>query len=81
MLAGTVLSKRADNEYERFTAAVGQAVAGVLNDTVEFADGSAASDEPAAFLRRNVSFRADKIVDFATNAAAIRAALPTCEFV
>lgn len=81
MLAGTVLSKRVDNQYERYTAAVGQNVAGVLFDTVEFADASEASDEPAAFLRRNVSFKADKIVDFVAYEAAIRAGLPTCEFV
>lgn len=81
LLAGTILSKRADGQYERFTAAVGQAVAGILFDTVEFAGNADTSDEPVAFLRRNVSFREDKIVDFATHAAAVRAALPTCEFV
>lgn len=58
-----------------------QAVAGVLFDTVEFADGSELSDEPVAMLRRNVSFRASAIVDFATYQSQITAALPTCEFV
>lgn len=81
LLAGTIVSKRNDNQYERFTGAGGQAVAGILFDTVEFADASEASDEPVAMLRRNVSFRADKIVDFGTHAVAVRAALPTCEFV
>jgi len=81
LLAGTILSKRVDNQYERFTAASGQAVAGILFDTVEFADASDASDEPAAFVRRNVSFQATKIVDYATHGAAVRAALTTCEFV
>ena len=81
MLAGTILSKRGDNQYERFTAAAGQAVAGILFDTVEFADDSEASDEPVAFLRRNVSFDSTKIVDFATHATAVRAALTTCEFI
>lgn len=80
LLSGTILSKRADNQYERFTAAAGQAVAGILFDTVEFADDSDASDEPVAMLRRNVSFDSTKIVDFATHAAAVRAALDTCEF-
>lgn len=80
LLAGTILSKRPDNQYERFTAAAGQAVAGILYDTVEFADGSDASDEPVAFLRRNVEFDSTKIVDFATHEAALTAALPTCEF-
>src|SRR3954469_15471678 len=81
LLAGTVLSKRVDNQYERYTAASGQNVAGILFDTVEFADASDASDEPAAFVRRNVSFQATKIVDYATHGAAVRAALTTCEFV
>jgi hypothetical protein len=80
LLAGTVLSKRVDNQYERYTAASGQNVAGILFDTVEFADGTDASDEPVAMLRRNVSFDAAKIVDFVTYQTAIRAALTTCEF-
>jgi hypothetical protein len=81
LLAGTVLSKRGDNQYERYTAAVGQNVAGVLFDTVEFAGNEDTSDEPVAMLRRNVSFQATKIVDFVAHEAAIRAGLPTCEFV
>lgn len=81
LVAGTVLSKRTDNQYERFTAAAGQAVAGILFDTVEFADNTDASDEPVAFLRRNVSFKSDKIVDYATHQTAIKAALTTCEFI
>lgn len=83
LLAGTILSKRADGQYERFTAAAGppaQTVDGILADTVEFADNSDASDEPVAMLRRNVSFDSTKIVDFATHEAAVRAALTTCEF-
>lgn len=81
LLAGTILSKRGDNQYERFTADAGQAVAGILFDTVEFADNSDASDEPVAFLRRNAEFDSTKIVDFATHEAAVRAALPNCEFI
>ena len=81
LLAGTILSKRGDNQYERYTAAAGQTVDGILFDTVEFADNTDASDEPVAMLRRNASFRSDKIVDFGTHAAAVRAALTTCEFI
>jgi hypothetical protein len=81
LLAGTILSKRTDGQYERYTGASGQAVAGILFDTVEFADGTDASDEPAAFLRRGVSFDSTKIIDYATYGTAIRAALATCEFV
>lgn len=81
LLAGTILSKRGDGQYERYTAAGGQNVAGILYDTVEFAGNADTSDEPVAMLRRNVSFRADKIVDFVTHEAAVEAALTTCEFV
>lgn len=81
LLAGTILSKRGDNQYERYTGAGGQNVAGVLFDTVEFGDQTDASDEPVAMVRRNVSFKSEKIVDFATHEAALRAALTTCEFV
>jgi hypothetical protein len=60
-----------------------QNIAGILYDTVEFADGSELSDEPVAMLRRNVSFRATAIVNFATlnSGGAVTTALPTCEFV
>ena len=81
LLAGTILSKRNDNQYERYTGDSGQNVAGILFDTVEFADDSDASDEPVAFLRRNVSFDSTKIVDYATHSAAVQAALTTCEFI
>lgn len=80
MLQGTILSKRGDNQYERFTAAVGQAIAGILFDTVEFAESTDKSDQPAAMVRRNVSFDSTKIIDFATHETALRAALSTCEF-
>jgi hypothetical protein len=80
LLAGTILSKRGDGQYERFTAASGQTVAGILFDTVEFAGTADTSDEPVAFLRRNVSFDSTKIVDYATHSAALASALTTCEF-
>lgn len=81
LLAGTVLSKRGDSQYERFASASGQVVAGILYDTVEFAGTADSSDEPVAFLRRNASFKADKIIDYATYTVAIKAALPSCEFI
>ena len=80
LLAGTILSKRGDNNYERYASASGQNVAGVLFDTVEFADGTVLSNEPVAFLRRNASFQSAKIVDFATYQVPLKAALSTCEF-
>lgn len=81
LLAGTILSKRGDNTYERFVSGAGQNVAGILYDTLEFADNTSVSNEPVAMVRRNVSFDSTKIVDFATYQAAVRAALTTCEFV
>lgn len=48
-----------------------QAIAGILFDTVEFADATAGSNEPAAFLRRNVSFDKTKIVDYTTHQSAL----------
>jgi hypothetical protein len=81
LLAGTILSKRGDNTYERYVSGGGQNVAGILFDTVEFADATSVSNEPVAFLRRNVSFDSTKIIDFATYAAVVRASLSTCEFV
>jgi hypothetical protein len=58
-----------------------QTVAGILYDTVEFADGSELSDEPVAMLRRNVSFQASAIIGFATYESAVQTALPSCEFI
>jgi len=82
LLAGTIIAKRGDSQYERFTASGGgQAVAGILYDTIEFADGTDKSDQPVAFLRRNVSFDKTKIVDYNTHAAALASALTTCEFI
>ena len=81
LLSGTILSKRGDTQYERYTKTAGQTVSAILFDTVEFADNSDASDEPVAILRRNVSFDKLKIVDYATYATALGTALPTCEFV
>jgi hypothetical protein len=81
LLAGTILSKRGDSTYERYASASGQAVAGILFDTVEFADNTAVSNEPVAFLRRNASFDSTKIIDFSTYAVVVRASLSTCEFV
>jgi hypothetical protein len=81
LLAGTILSKRGDNTYERYASAGGQNVAGILFDTVEFADNTSVSNEPVAYLRRNVSFDSTKIIDFDDYEDALADALTTCEFV
>lgn len=80
LVQGTILSKRVDNQFERYVGGGGQNVAGILFDTVEFADATDVSDEPVAYLRRNFSAWASKIPDFATYAVAVRAALTTVEF-
>lgn len=78
LVAGTILHKRGDTQYEAFTGT--GTVGGILYDTVEFADGTDASDEPVAILRRNVSFDKLKIVAFATYTANLTTDLPSCEF-
>jgi hypothetical protein len=79
--AGTLLSRNATSkQYERFTAAGGQAIRGVLAHTVRFPDGTAKSDAPAAMWHHGQWFRSDRIVDWATHQAAARTALPTCKF-
>lgn len=79
--AGTLLSKNGTtSQYERFTAAVGQTVRGVLAHTVTFPDGTQKSDKDAALAFHGEVFRADRIVDFGTHGTAVRAALPTCRF-
>jgi len=80
LLAGTILSKRGDSTYERYVSGGGQNIAGVLFDTVEFADNTTVSNEPAAYVRRNVSFNSAKIIDFAAYQVPLKAALSTCEF-
>lgn len=81
LVAGTILVKdaAAPNQYNAYTGT--GTIAAILFDTVEFADGTDASDEPAAIVRRNVSFDKLKIVGFATYSAALATALPTCEFI
>ena len=81
LVAGTLLSKNdTTNQYERFTAAVGQTIRGVLAHSVEFVDGTSKSDQPAALAFHGEVFRADRIVDWVTHGAAARTALPTCRF-
>lgn len=80
LVAGTLLSKNVNNQYERFTGAGGQVIKGVLAYDVEVVDTTAKSDAPAAMFFHGCVFRADRIVDFGTHGAAARTALPTCRF-
>ena len=78
LVQGTILEAKGDGTYKKFDGT--GTIAGILFDTVEFADGSTASNEPVAMLRRNVSFNSANIVDFATHEADLIADLSTCEF-
>ena len=78
LVQGTILEAVGDGTYKKYDGT--GTIAGILFDTVEFADGSTASNEPVAMLRRNVSFNSANIVDFATHEADLIADLSTCEF-
>jgi hypothetical protein len=78
--AGTLLSLNVNDQYERFTGAGGQEIVGVLALTIRFPDNTAKSDAPAPMAFHGEVFRADRIIDFNTHAAAARAALTTCLF-
>jgi hypothetical protein len=81
--AGTPITKDAvSSQYRRWVTAdaTSPPVRGILAHTVRFADGTAKSDAPAAMWHHGQWFRSDRIVGWATDQAAIRAALPTCKF-
>jgi hypothetical protein len=83
LVAGTPLRKdAATSQYKRWVTADGTTdpIRGILSATVRFPDGTAQSDAPAAMWHHGQWFRADRIVGWATDQAAIRAALPTCKF-
>jgi len=81
--AGTLMTKHpTSGQYERFTAAAGQTngIAGVLATDEVFPTGDDRSDRDSQMWCHGQQFRADRIVDWVTHAAAARAALPTCQF-
>jgi hypothetical protein len=81
LVSGTPLSKNATSgQYERFTKSAGQVCRGILTSTIRFPDGTSKSDTPAAMWAHGQWFRSDRIVDWATLQADIKAALPTCKF-
>jgi hypothetical protein len=55
-------------------------ILGILVRTERVPDQTAKSDIPSAMWNHGQWFRADRIVGWATDQAAIRAALPTCKF-
>lgn len=83
LVAGTPLKKNATSkQYERWVTADGTTnpIRGILSRTVRFPEGTAKSDTPVAMWHHGQWFRSDRIVGWATDQAAIRAALPTCKF-
>jgi hypothetical protein len=83
LVAGTPLKKNAvSKQYERWVTADGTTnpIRGILAHTVRFPEGTTKSDTPAAMWHHTQWFRSDRIVGWATDQAAIRAALPTCKF-
>lgn len=83
LVAGTPLCKDATtHQYRRWVTADAAVtpIRGILSTTVVFADGTAKSDTPVAMWNHGQWFRSDRIVGWATDQAAIRAALPTCKF-
>jgi hypothetical protein len=81
LAAGTLLSKNATSgQYERFTAAVGQVIVGVLATDEVFPTNDARSDRDSQMWCHGQQFRADRIVDWVTHGTAAKAALPTCQF-
>jgi hypothetical protein len=83
LVAGTPLRKdTVSKQYKRWVTADGTTdpIRGILAHTVRFPDGTAKSDAPAAMWGHGQWFRSDRIVGWAGDQAAIRAALPTCKF-
>lgn len=85
MLAGTPLTK-IGNQYVPWSPTSGAGgtpngpILGILLRTEKFPDSTAKSDLPSAMWNHGQWFRADRIIGWASNQAAIKAALPTCKF-
>lgn len=80
ILGGTLLSKNANGQYERYVAGPSQAIKGVLAYDVEFYDATPNDDTPAAMFFHDAVFRADRIVDYNLYGSAAATALKTCLF-
>ena len=82
--AGTVLVKQGANKVKPApSSGAAQAdIVGILSHTVEFFYPPEANvtDEPAAAIFHGAVFDIPKLVNYSGNAAAVKAALPTCLF-
>jgi len=81
LVAGTPL-KKVGNQYAKWVTADGTTnpIRGILSATIRFPDNTSKSDAPAAMWCHGQWFRSDRIVGWADDQAAIKAALPTCKF-
>jgi hypothetical protein len=78
IVAGTPLAK-SGNQYVPCPAD-GTGCLGILARTEVFPDNTSQSDLPSAMWHHGQWFRSDRIVNWTTNQANVRAALPTCKF-
>ena len=83
LLAGTILSKRGDTTYERFASALPARTSPASCSTPWSSRTTRrVSNEPVAFLRRNVSFQSRRRSSTSPRyQVPLKAALSTCEFV
>lgn len=80
---GTILTKDPANPDKviQFTGAGGEAILGVLGTRVEFYGATSPDNDRAAdAFWHNCVFDSSLIIDYATHAAALATALPTCRF-
>lgn len=93
IIAGSPLTKNANNQYELYTGTAAQRTAGgvmgILCETVELPDDQPHADAPMAMWCHGQWFRPDRIVGWAAApadagsasiGADVRAGLPTCKF-
>jgi hypothetical protein len=82
ILAGQPLKKLPNNMYGPWATADGTTnpIRGILARTERVPDALSHSDIPSAMWNHGQWFRADRIVGWAADQAAIKAALPTCKF-
>ena len=80
LVAGTLLAKNANSQYQQYSGPSSVPVAGVLAYDVEFFDSTGNSDTPAAMFFHEAVFRADRIVQYNTYGAEAKHWLFTCRF-
>ena len=68
------------NQYVPWITGDSAPILGILVRTERVPDTASHSDIPSAMWNHGQWFRSDRIIGWATNQAAIRAALPTCKF-